>query len=127
MGHMRHRMGARFFAVAVVFFIVFAVFGYGVMSLWNWLMPVIFKLPLLTYWQAIGLLALSWIFFGSWRGFHRHGGWRQGMHERWAQMTPEQREEFRKAMQSRWQGRCGPGSKDSVPADASPGDPTNKV
>ena len=78
-------------------------------------------------WRPIGLLALSWIFVGSWRGFHRHCGWRNGMHERWAQMTPEQREEFRKAMQSRWQGRCGPGRKDSVPADASPADPTDKV
>ena len=26
--------------------------------LWNWLMPIIFKLPELTFWQSIGLLAL---------------------------------------------------------------------
>jgi hypothetical protein len=119
---MRHRMGVKLFAIAVLVFILFAVFGYGVMSLWNWLMPVIFKLPVLTYWQAIGLLALSWVFFGSWRGFHGHGRWRRGMHARWEQMTPEQREEFRKAMESRWHGRCGSRSADSQPAD-SPGSP----
>jgi hypothetical protein len=113
-------MGARLFGIAVVVCVVFAIFGYGVMSLWNWLMPVIFKLPVIGYWQAIGLLALSWVFFGSWRGFHRFGGWRHGMHERWAQMTPEQRDEFRKAMQEKWRGRCGPAHMDSGAADASP-------
>jgi hypothetical protein len=39
-------------------------FGYVVMLLWNWLMPEIFGLKTLTYWQAWGLLALSCILFG---------------------------------------------------------------
>lgn len=33
------------------------------MWLWNWLMPVIFKLPEITFWQALGLNVLSGIFF----------------------------------------------------------------
>jgi hypothetical protein len=39
--------------------------GYGVMWLWNWLMPAIFKLPRINYWQAVGLLVLSHLLFKS--------------------------------------------------------------
>jgi hypothetical protein len=39
-------------------------FGLVVMALWNWLMPEIFGLKTLTYWQAWGLLALSCILLG---------------------------------------------------------------
>jgi len=38
-------------------------FGWIVMLLWNWLMPDIFGLKRITYWQAWGLLALSTILF----------------------------------------------------------------
>jgi hypothetical protein len=37
--------------------------GWVVMLLWNWLMPEIFGLKQLTYWQAWGLLILSSILF----------------------------------------------------------------
>jgi hypothetical protein len=40
-----------------------AVFGLFVMLLWNWLMPDIFGLKRVNYWQAWGLLVLSWILF----------------------------------------------------------------
>ncbi|TVQ18087.1 MAG: hypothetical protein EA382_18165, partial [Spirochaetaceae bacterium] len=38
-------------------------FGLFVRILWNWLMPEIFGLPEITYWQAWGLLILSMILF----------------------------------------------------------------
>jgi hypothetical protein len=38
-------------------------FGWIVMLLWNWLMPEIFGLKQLTYWQAWGILILSCILF----------------------------------------------------------------
>jgi hypothetical protein len=40
-----------------------ALFGWVVMLLWNWLMPDIFGLKQVNYWQAWGLLVLSWILF----------------------------------------------------------------
>jgi len=40
-----------------------AFMGWVVMALWNWLMPDIFGLTTITYWQAWGLLALSTILF----------------------------------------------------------------
>lgn len=113
---MRHNRFVRLLGVALLVVIVFAGFGYAVQGLWNWLMPAIFQLPVLTFWQAVGLLALSWIFFGSWRGFRGHGShWRGRMRERWAQMTPEQREEFRKAMESRCGRRSGSSAADAAP------------
>lgn len=39
-------------------------FGYILMSLWNWLMPELFDLPMITYWQAVGLFFLAKILFG---------------------------------------------------------------
>lgn len=33
--------------------------GFPLMILWNWLMPVIFGLPEIGFWQAIGLNLLS--------------------------------------------------------------------
>ncbi len=40
-------------------------FGWVVMLLWNWLMPDIFGLKRISYWQGWGLLALSSILFKS--------------------------------------------------------------
>ena len=55
--------------LAVIGFIIlgaglFFLCGWVVMLLWNWLMPEIFGLKTLTYWQAWGVLALSCILFG---------------------------------------------------------------
>jgi hypothetical protein len=37
--------------------------GYPLMWLWNGLMPTIFNLPQITFWQAVGLNLLSSILF----------------------------------------------------------------
>ena len=93
------------FALFAVLFLV--VFGFFVKGLWNWLMPPLFGLHLITYWQALGILILSKVLFGGFRGGH-HGPpgwrWRRRMIERWEKMTPEEREKFRQGMHS----HCGP-------------------
>ena len=97
----RFLRGLMFVPLVVLFL---AVFGYVVMSLWNWLMPALFGWHLISFWQALGLLILSKILFGGFRGGpHRHWSWRRRMMERWEQMTPEEREKFRQAMAT----RCG--------------------
>jgi len=94
--------GLRFLPFVVLFL---AVFTFVVMSLWNWLMPALFGWHVISYWQALGLLILSKILFGGFRGGpHRDWQWRRRMMERWEQMTPEEREKFRNSMR----GRCGP-------------------
>ena len=44
--------------------------GEVVRLLWNWLLPPLFGWRQITFWQALGLLALCRILFG---GFGRHG------------------------------------------------------
>ncbi|MBI3829498.1 MAG: hypothetical protein HY291_08275 [Planctomycetes bacterium] len=52
--------------------------GIVVAALWNWLMPAIFGLPSITYWQAVGLLVLAHILlkghFTSKDDTHGHSG-----------------------------------------------------
>lgn len=46
--------------------VIFAfVFGYVIMWLWNWLMPAIFGLGVITFWQAFGILIMAKILFGA--------------------------------------------------------------
>ena len=92
----------KFMLFAVIFVIVF---GFFVMRLWNWLTPALFGWHVITFWQALGILILSKILFGGFRGGPPRGwDWRRRMMERWDQMTPEEREKMREAMR----GRCGP-------------------
>lgn len=44
--------------------------GFMVAWLWNWLMPDIFGLPGITYWQAWGLLLLAHLLLGAGRTVH---------------------------------------------------------
>ena len=106
----RHRVSraVKFAVFAVPAAVLFlAIFGWVVMSLWNWLMPALFGWRLITFWQAVGILILSKILFGSFRGgrgYGRNRYWRRRVIERWEQMTPEEREQFRQG----FRGRCGP-------------------
>ncbi|MFH1421505.1 MAG: hypothetical protein ABIH42_02150 [Planctomycetota bacterium] len=45
--------------------------GFVVKELWNWLMPVVFGLPVITYWQAVGIFILCHILFGGHFEHHR--------------------------------------------------------
>jgi hypothetical protein len=102
---MRHPWYLRALKIALFAVAFFTVFAFVVMGLWNWLMPALFGWHLITFWQALGLLVLSKILFGGFRGGpHRNWHWRRRMMERWEQMTPEEREKFRESMR----GRCAP-------------------
>ena len=102
-----NRKRLRLLWIAPVALIFLALFGYLLMTLWNWLMPAIFGLGTITYWQAWGVLILSKLIFGGFHGSGRGGNWRHRMMERCERMTPEEREKFRQAFESRW-GRMSP-------------------
>ncbi len=84
-----------------------AIGGEIVLQLWNWLLPPLFGWRQITFWQALGILALCRILFG---GLGLHGSGRSSvrrrvkeriekrMAERWEHMTPEERERFRQGM-----------------------------
>ena len=81
--------------------------GTAVRLLWNWLLPPLFGFREISFWQAIGLLALSRILLGgrSMQGCGR-SSMRRRMTERWERMTPEERERYRQGMRGRF--GCGP-------------------
>ncbi|MEO5645383.1 MAG: hypothetical protein ABIQ40_06905 [Bacteroidia bacterium] len=105
--------------ICIAAVITLAVFGfsYVTMQLWNWLMPDIFGLKMITYWQALGLLILGKILFSGfggkggrhrhcgprgWRDHHRGGMWKKRWEEKMANMTPEEREKFKSGL-----NKCG--------------------
>ncbi len=77
-----------------------------VMVLWNYLMPDLFNLPSLNYWQAMALLVFCRILFG---GFHfKKPEGRKAMfanpafRDKLINMTEEEKNEFKE----QWKQRC---------------------
>jgi hypothetical protein len=59
--------------MGVIGFTLFAfLFGYVIMWLWNCLVPQIFHLAIITYWQAVGLAVLARLIFGGFRQGENH-------------------------------------------------------
>jgi hypothetical protein len=72
------------------------VFGVIVMCLWNWLMPALFGLPTVGFWQAWGLVILSHILFKSFphHGSHNHDDrWKKKFHEKFMREEEAQPQE----------------------------------
>jgi Ca2+/H+ antiporter, TMEM165/GDT1 family len=103
-------------------FLFFVVAGTGLLTLafmvlWNHLMPGLFGLHPLCFWQALGLLVLVKLLVGhpfralGHRFHNRHHHLR--VIERWESMTPEERERFREGLR----GRCRWGRHAEPPRD----------
>lgn len=88
-----------FFAAAIL------LFGLIVMGLWNAILPVVLGVKAISFSQALGILVLSKILFGGFggRGWRGSPAWKQKMKQRFDNMTPEQREQFK----AEWKNRCG--------------------
>ncbi|MRS15861.1 hypothetical protein GJV06_13280 [Enterobacteriaceae bacterium RIT691] len=96
-GHHEHHRGFgghRMAKPVLIGVVIIAVLGLLVMSLWNALLPAIVGVKAIGFWQALGLLALCRILFGGLGLRPGMFGMRRRMHDRWMQMTPEQREAF---------------------------------
>ena len=86
----------RKFFFAPLILVALAIFSAVTMALWNVLMPVLFHLPVITFWQAAGLLILARLFFGGGRP-HRAWpvySWRNDLRKKIAKMSLEERKEF---------------------------------
>ncbi len=81
------------------------VFGFVLKWLWNWLMPDIFGLRQISYWQAFGLLLLAKLLFGRFshpdrdhrdralkKGFFRGREDRFGSRRKWGECAPGREE-----------------------------------
>lgn len=80
-----------------LFFVAFLfLFAAAFMWLWNALLPELFGLPIITYWQGLGLLALSKILFTGFGG----GGWRHRSNRSWRHMDHSDKAAYRDRMKA---------------------------
>jgi hypothetical protein len=93
---------------AVFGLLMLVVFGLVTQTLWNWLVPTLFAGPIISFWQAMGLLALSKILFwgfgggrGKWSG-HRSHHWKKEWVDRYSKLSPEERERFKQRFKDKW-------------------------
>ena len=113
---MKTRWVIRGLKIASIAIVAATALGFIIEGLWNWLGPALFGARTITFWQALGILILSKILFGGFRGRPRYGGhWRGRMRERWEQMSPEEREKFRQGAF----GACGR-ARDTTPGSPEP-------
>jgi hypothetical protein len=115
--HSHHGLGFRGLRIVglVIAGVIFAgafalIFGWLVMILWNWIMPPIFHLGEIGYWQGFGILLLAKIIFGAvggrtpgvrhgrppWRGapwardhWHEDNEWWRYAHDFWKEEGKE--------------------------------------
>src|SRR5215213_2592456 len=99
-----------FLIIPLIILVVLPLFGLIVMLLWNAILPDVLGVRHITFWQALGLLALCKILFGGFR--HGPGGGFRGGGHPWKHklmnMTPEERERFKQEWEQRW---TDPGKK----------------
>lgn len=74
--------GAHALLGVVVVAAVATIFGWVVMTAWNAVIPAVFNLPQLAFWQAVGLLVLGRVLVGRFHHGHRGRDCKIGRHFR---------------------------------------------
>ena len=103
-------MKKRFWLRRIAMFVLMGItaillFTFLVMTLWNAILPTVLHVSSITFGQALGILLLSKILFGGFRGGwggRRRQHWRQHMENKWSSMSAEEKEKF----QQNWRSRC---------------------
>lgn len=104
------RKGGMFLKCLVAIIAGIFFFGWITWLLWNWLVPVLFAGPVISFWQALGLLLLTKILFfgiggrrsscGDYGAPQQH--WKNRFAEKISSMTPEEREALKNKMREKW-------------------------
>lgn len=109
--------GIKILKIVAVAVLCLLLLGLVTMSLWNWLVPVLFNGPVISFWQALGLFLLAKILFGAWGGGRCHKGgpssWKHKYHEKLSSMSPEERERFKEKIREKWCSPSGKGGQDT--------------
>jgi hypothetical protein len=69
-------------------------FGFVIMLLWNWLMPEIFGLATITYWQAVGIFILFKVLLGGF-GSGRHRRYKSYKHSKYYDRKKSKKDFFK--------------------------------
>lgn len=125
----KKRIVWKVFAILTMVVLCALLLGYGTMLLWNWLIPELFAGPVITFWQALGLLLLCKLLLGFPHKHHEGGWagkkkkWREHWETRMGHMTPEEKERMKDQLSRCMGGRWG-GWKS--PREENPGENENK-
>lgn len=142
--HMEKRMEARvkngvtkavkIVGIVILAILFFLLVGYVLQLLWNWLMPELFGLSTISYWQAFGLLILAKILFGMGSHSSKNNGNKHRKHQMKARCkgwentrdkwqfydrywTEEGAAAFDNYIARQKHGKTGEASDDDTPAD----------
>ncbi len=102
---MKHNRKAKGFLIVIAIIAMFFLVTAIVMWLWNGILPEVIGVKTITYWQAMGILILSKILFGGFKGKGKKDfmDWK---HEQWkARMdnfSPEEKEKFKQKLKERF-------------------------
>ena len=99
---MRHKFGLKMVPMVIVAILLFTL---AIMLLWNWVLVPVLGVSTVTYWQAMGIGALSRLLFGGGKGKgkyygrHRHHCWGEGDHKhRWKEKMENLSDEEKEKM-----------------------------
>ena len=89
-------------------FLMVMLLGVVTQFLWNFVMPDIFGLPVINFWQGLALFILAKLIFGfgggggkKWGGYRNHQMRRQWV-ERYSKLSPEERDKFKEKFKEKW-------------------------
>jgi hypothetical protein len=91
--------------------------GFVIMWLWNWLMPMIFGLTTITYWQAVGIFILGKIIFGGFGGGHSDNSDKKQKGTIRGEIKREIKKEFDKEFDKEYEKEAQEESKDNEDYD----------
>lgn len=101
----KHRAAKIVFLVLIVGPLAVLAFGGAVMYLWNAILPAVLGVSVISFWQAVGLLVLCKILFGSMGGGRkpwRRGGPPHHLKEKFMNMSDEEKAAFKEQWQKHW-------------------------
>jgi len=107
--------------IAGIIAIVAVVFAWVFMYLWNWLVPELFNGPVLTFWQALGLLILSKMIFGGIGTRNKHSGFSDKWKNKCSNLSDEDRDRWKSHFMNKW--NCGENKETTSDENSSNDDP----
>jgi Ca2+/H+ antiporter, TMEM165/GDT1 family len=105
---MRHSRFPRFILFLLFIFAFLVPLSFIIMALWNNILVAVLHVSVINFWQALGLFALSRILFGGfpgkpgWAGRGRRRHEMEEMRNKWFNLSPEERKNFKQ----NWKNRC---------------------
>jgi hypothetical protein len=109
------------FILFLLFIFAFIVpLSFIIMTLWNNILVAVLHVSVINFWQALGLFALSRILFGGfpgkpgWVGHRRRRLEMEEMRNKWFNLSPEERNNFKQ----NWKSRCGTEQTAAAPQSA---------